>query len=272
VAKIPTFAFKGTTVATTYRFQVPEPLGGWALCTINDATGELSVHSDWGNWSYRWWPSPANLGNPTLTHFIADRDAGHCDYLADKLFGGRRASEEFDVDATIAAMRRTLAERRREEAGAWVEYYRDDPPEESPDVLGGEPPRWANKRPYRGDHYGGGGWWYEDKGEPLTKGIAREIWKALGSLAECRDSELFCERFFKVPGHVWITDEPWEHLVYSAAFDYQVLCRGILPALVEACAAEVKRRAELERAPACTGHLAHDEFTACPAHDARELR
>jgi hypothetical protein len=273
---VPKFEFKGATVATTYRFE-PSPdksegAGwGWALCTVNDATGELSVQSDWGNWSHRWSANPKHLGAPTLTHFIGER--GSCHYLADKLSreSGPRSGEEFDVDETIKRFRGILSERRLEQARAWVEYYRDEDPEDTPDVLS-DPPRWADKKPYRGTHYGSGGW-YEDKGEPLTRGIARAIWEALGSLHECvRSVDLFCERFFRIPGYAWITDEPWELTVYSPTIGYRLLLGGILPALVEACAAEVKRRAELEQAPACTGHLVHDEFTACPAHDARELR
>lgn len=129
-----------TSVATSYHFRMEGDMG-WALATVNDHTGELTICSDWGNWTHRW--NVRHLGAPTLTDFLSDRSSA--DYLANKLSleGGPRSGEEFDADETIAEFRRMLAERRREEAGAWVEYYRDEDREDTPDVLGGEPPRWA---------------------------------------------------------------------------------------------------------------------------------
>lgn len=239
---VPKLKLARTHVATTYTF-LPDDADkrhagfGWAHCTVNDATGELAITSDWGNWSNVWSPNPKHLGTPTLTHFIGER--GSCHYLADKLSvgnGGPRSGEEFDVDETIAKFRRILCERRLEEARAWIEYYRDDDPEDTPDVLD-TPPSWATKKRYTGA-------FYEREGEPLTRGIAREIWESLGSLHECgRSADLFCERFFRIDGYSWITEEPWERTVYSPTTGYMVLLHGILPALVEACAAEVKRRA-----------------------------
>ncbi len=227
--------------AVTYRFEPEGREFGWALCTINDATGELSIQSDWGNWSHRW--NIRHLGAPTLTHFIADRSS--CDYLANKLSleSGPRSGEEFDAGETVAKFRRMLAERRLEEARAWIEYYRDEDPEDTPDVLD-DPPRWATKKPYYGSHHGAGGW-HEDKGDPLTRGIARAIWDALGNLEECgRSPDLFCERFFRIDGYAWVTEEPWEHTVYTPTPGYRSLVGSILPALIEACIARVHSIAE----------------------------
>lgn len=95
------------TSAETYSFRVAEGFG-WAICTVDDATGVLSIVSDWGNWANRWHASPRSLGAPTLTHFIADRDG--VDYLARKLNG--RNGRQFSAELTIAALRRLLADSR----------------------------------------------------------------------------------------------------------------------------------------------------------------
>lgn len=68
---------------------------GWAIFTVNDATGELHIQSDWGDYSYRW--NTAALGhNATLTSFL--RDAGASDYLVRKLFSGRPHEERKQID------------------------------------------------------------------------------------------------------------------------------------------------------------------------------
>ena len=97
------------TSARTYRFRSVEVLGGWALCTVNDSTGELLIVSDWGNWSNIW--NPQHLGRPSLTHFIADRQS--YDYLASKLMRGE--CQVLDADATITKWRRRLTKRRLRE-------------------------------------------------------------------------------------------------------------------------------------------------------------
>ena len=100
----------------------------------------------------------------------------------------------------------------------------------------------------------------ERRRERLPAGLARDIWDGLGSLVECgRSSDLFIERFFCIDGASdWVTQEPWEELVFSPTTGYMVLLHGILPALVDACAAEVRRRnaivvsiAPVPEAPPC---------------------
>lgn len=83
---------------------------GWAICTVNDATGELLVCSDWGNAAHRWSTDPKSLGHATLTDFIGTR--ADVDYLARKLTSPRSSS--FSWDATVAAFKREIvADRRR---------------------------------------------------------------------------------------------------------------------------------------------------------------
>jgi hypothetical protein len=108
--RFPAFAMTSRSIATTYRFVDRSGLGTWALCTVNDDTGELSVTSDWGNWSYRW--DTRATGCPSLTHFIGERDA--CHYLADKLCP-RAQREEFAPDLTVDGIHARILERRREE-------------------------------------------------------------------------------------------------------------------------------------------------------------
>lgn len=182
---MPAFVLVGTSKATTYRFEVPSPLGGWALCTVNDSTGELSIQSDWENWAHRW--NPAHLGAASLTAFIA---RGSNQYLADKLAKTRMQRQQFDPQATVRALRSRLALERLD-AG-------------------------------RGDG-------------KLSARQAREIWNDLWGLKDCDGPELFVERFFDIEGHGWVSDAPWEHLVWVETYAYQVLLKGILPALVAAC-------------------------------------
>lgn len=112
---VPTLKPSGRSEAITFHFTNAKHDFGWALCTVNNTTGELQIMSDWGNWAHMWSPKPEHLGAPSLMHFIADRNA--CHYLADKLCvgNGPRSGEEFDVDATLKRMRRELAERRLEQ-------------------------------------------------------------------------------------------------------------------------------------------------------------
>lgn len=216
VAKLKLLA---TTQATSYSFG-PENghHGDWAICTVNDATGELSVQSDWGNWSHRWNPDPKHLGAPTLTAFIADRSS--CHYLADKLSPseGRQAARMFDAEATIAEFRGVLLERRKEDARRW-----------SPSSLS--------------DRVGD----VRARSRLLDRETAREIWDELGRLD--RDNvDAFLRGYYEIDGvGTFISEEPYEHLASCPTPAYLVLLHGILPALVAAC--EAKISAALETTP-----------------------
>lgn len=79
---IPELKHSGTSSAITFHFRVADPKKhmGWALCTVNETTGELSVCSDWGNWTYLWGhsgmpQSSYSFGQrATLLEFIGERE------------------------------------------------------------------------------------------------------------------------------------------------------------------------------------------------------
>ena len=108
-----------TSTATTYHFR-PQADDKrfpteWALCTVNDATGELTVCSDWGNFTYLWSARPEHLGAPSLTHFIGVRGLGSANYLADKLTSSdRKLRHRFSPEATVKHFCEIAGERYRD--------------------------------------------------------------------------------------------------------------------------------------------------------------
>lgn len=101
--------FTSLSTATAYHFRGAR--FGWAVCTINEASGELLITSSWGNWAHRW--PVGSLGEPSLTVFIA---RGDVDYLARKLQGGGRSvGKKFSSSKTVASWRKALCRRRLEE-------------------------------------------------------------------------------------------------------------------------------------------------------------
>lgn len=91
--------------ANVYSFRL-NGYSGWAIFTICNKTGELSIQSDWGNWSYRWNTGALGQGY-TLTKFIAKTD---CDYLARKLCPNKTRPSEIE---TCKAFRKEIIRRRR---------------------------------------------------------------------------------------------------------------------------------------------------------------
>lgn len=79
--------------AVSYRFVFEAE--GWAIFTLNDATGELLITSDWGNYGYRW----DALGNRTLHQFLAEKgqDQWDCHYIIGKLRNGTNSKNLEDV-------------------------------------------------------------------------------------------------------------------------------------------------------------------------------
>lgn len=193
------------TCARTYHFQSTECLGGWALCTVNDTTGELLIVSDWGNWSHIW--NPKHLGSPSLTDFIASREG--YDYLASKLLG-RDGAWVLDADATIAAWRKELCKRRLDQGR-----------------------EGADNAPY-----------YLARENRLDAALARDMWHDLGSLFEDEMHEaIFIEHAGQIEGFTrWISQEPWENTKHRYSHAYRLLVHFLLPALAKACAETLKSR------------------------------
>ncbi len=227
--EVPKLEHTGTSTAVAYHFRVNKPLGGWAICTVNDRTGELIIVSDWGSWSHRWSADPHHLGCPTLTHFIADRtptrEGG--DYLAMKLLG-RDDAREWDREATVTEFRKRLVEMRLERGRRAASRIA------GPESIFGR-----------------------ESSRSLTRERARELWDLLGELGEAHDEREFIERFMDESDLVrWVDDTPYESTQHKPSHAYEILTKTILPALIVACAAEVQRRAEIDAkaAPAAEVH------------------
>lgn len=231
--------------ATTYSFETEgEGFKSWALCTVNDHTGEVLITSDWGSWSHRWPASPEALGHATLTEFIGTR--ADVDYLARKLQKEGRNGMVFSAQKTAHELNRLLCARRLEHGREQLEYRL-------------EPEDWGRQR----DRYTEAGLpLFSHRSVPaptwrdltrterlpyLTAEKARELWDAIESLGnECdRSSDLFWERLPAISGFTdYVTDEPWEHGQTEQTFEDKALRDIVLPALIEACKATVISRKE----------------------------
>ena len=203
--------------AATYYFRTAPSDIGWALCTVNDRTGELLIVSDWGNWAHLW--NPRHLGSASLTHFIGERDS--VDYIVQKLLG-RRGSEAFCPDETTKHLRRQLVKRRLEDGRLLAD-------------SGGELKRRT---------MGGRGHWF------LKAYEARELWGDLGSLAadigpstdENSDAlqSLYLERLYHLNHYQVLGDDLYEDAQHVETGVSKILRGTILPALRDACLARTK--------------------------------
>lgn len=196
--KVPEFAMvqTGRSAALAFHFRsapaAPSIFGsGWALCTLNNRTGELTVCSDWGDWTHRW--NVDHLGSPSLLHFIGDRTRGSHSYIAEKLCK-RQEREQFSPEKTVAEWRRCILERRRE------------------------------------------GW------RLMPREVARQLWDELGEIEREDDVRDFVDAFYKIDhSELIFSDGPSEHLRYESTSAYLVLLHSIIPALVGACTAELRK-------------------------------
>lgn len=226
--------------ATTYEIWPVERDFGWAICTVNDATGELLITSDWGNWSHQWSPNPKHLGAPSLTAFIGDRNA--VDYLASKLNvgNGPRSGTEFDADETGRAFCKIVCKWRLECGREAIELARDNEEtlaeaERRLDMRQQAPYfRYDPKDPlYRND----------DVRRWFTKDAARSLYDDIMSVArDCGprggSPELFLERFYQVADEhdaTGLFPEAWDDLVFTQTMADRVLRESVLPVLIEAC-------------------------------------
>jgi len=84
---------------------------GWAIFTVCNDTGELSIQSDWGDWSYRW--SHAGIGEGrTLAGFLAIADKH---YLSRKLMPDEQRKVP-DYESTLESLREVILEKRRSDS------------------------------------------------------------------------------------------------------------------------------------------------------------
>lgn len=105
-----TLVSQTTTTAQAYSFRFK---WGWAIFTLNDRTGELSIHSDWGTYGHRW--HTGALGDGLALHtFLAQCDG---DYVARKLRMAAQSKclhDELSPDRSLKELRRAICEERRQ--------------------------------------------------------------------------------------------------------------------------------------------------------------
>jgi hypothetical protein len=242
-----------TSTPATYRFETTgDGFRSWALCTVNDTTGELCITSDWGNWSYRWSADPGHLGFPTLAAFIGTR--GGVDYLARKLQREGRDGHRWSAEKTVVTLRRRLCTRRLEEGRTQLENRLE--PDDMPDgkllqhliepvgnytadglpiYSGRMPAEYRNGRPWKlnGEPY-----------EPLpflTPDAARRLWDEIGELtAFAGSSDLFYVNAWEIEGFSeYVTDNISEYVETEQTPEDKALRDLVLPALIEACRARI---------------------------------
>ncbi len=103
--------------ADSYRFQFQDSRCRWAIFTLNNATGELAIQSDAGQWAHRWsmhgFTEEERKSPKPLTMFL-----GKCgpEYVLDKLSytQSKDLEQVFDEQATRKAIQGKILELRRE--------------------------------------------------------------------------------------------------------------------------------------------------------------
>jgi len=102
--------------AKSYSFQFEKGYS-WAIYTVNDHTGEFSIQSDWGDYTYRW--DIRHLGKTdgrltTLHEFLTHAESH---YIVKKFAQNKHHTfrKEFDDAATKTDLLNSICERRREQ-------------------------------------------------------------------------------------------------------------------------------------------------------------
>lgn len=222
------------STATTYQLYVPAALGGWANCTVNDQTGELSIHSDWGNWSYQWSPRPEHLGAEDLTEFLAKMPDAESDYVARKLQGGWNAGHRFDGEATAAEMVSVIAKHRLEHGRNAIERCRDYQDGDGAPYTIEDAEHDLDQKNSEHFHH-------------LTASAARGLADAVAELGADLNGHggnskaieaVFGERVVDLVSQhdaEWMFPEPWDHYQHTQTFDDKMLRDAVLPAMFAAC-------------------------------------
>ena len=246
-----------TNAAITYSFVNAEPDLGWALCTVNDQTGELVITSDWGSWSYLWSPRLSHLGAASLTHFIGSRSGP--DYLAGKLLG-RRGRSRFCAAATTAHFRTLLCAARlkdgKEQNARLLDWGDDQDYRDALAAIRADACDTSHRSLFKTFHYRQG----MDDRYYLTASQARELWDELGGLEsdiapgdDDAAQTLYVERFMQFDNFEVVSEDPWQEVQSVESNESKILQGTILPALIAACrhhaagtAAYVKMREDYE--------------------------
>jgi hypothetical protein len=219
--------------ADVYSFRFEEPFS-WAIFTINNATGEFHIQSDWGNWQHRWpmqaiGESHAKHEKP-LTHFLGDRgDAG---YVTDKLhYDCNDKRDQFSEDRTKEEIKKQILSARI--YGASCRSEEDDRPwymyETTKKVL----QKWIGIEIDEN--------WYSDG---ITKEEARTLWDQLENI-DWSSADSFMQ---SLEYNTWgeldelrkFLSEPWyEYIQTEATFGWNLLCYKLLPFFFEYLRREV---------------------------------
>jgi hypothetical protein len=228
--------------AVTYSFREEgRSHSGWALCTVNDETCELTITSDHGRWSHRWHKSGFE---GTFTSFLSDIDGA--DYLAGKLCHGD--SRSFSAYETVKRIRQRLCQQRLEDCREMRARKLESPEDlrwmhnrEEYDDFG--LPLYAKREAANGD--------WRQKVYLLTKHKARRIWAKLGTFDGHSDGDRFLDEYRSwierddiadyLPG---FDDGVFYCMTSVPSVEWKYLHDRLLPALIAALREDIAKRAE----------------------------